>query len=248
VPRRASRPILDPVEFGGTEALAKEILRRFPPREYFYIGLGRSPTPVIAYLSQLNRETALLEGLDRIVINLPLSGFRPMLRSLFSRANPHKLEAALSKTQLSELHRHFDRFLPKISQLGLRKVLLIDYTQTARALIAAAEHLQEYFNSKAGMLGSAPAVVPLALCVQEYQKTVEATGLTNILVIPGSLEDKSSIAHKIGGGDYYDKQAEFGAFYITKNQKTEEVEGPNPSFGDLEHDMYVRSKGYEPIP
>lgn len=246
-PRR-SREVLDPTEFEGTQELAEEILRLFPPSNYFYIGLGRSPTPIIAYLFQRNRDARQIEGLDRLVMNLPLSGFRPRLRTFFSHSNPHKLDEPLSKPQHEELQRHFARLLPSASQLGSRSILVIDYTQSARALIAATEHLQEYFNSQKSFLGSAPKVIPLALCVREYLGTVKATGLTNILVIPGSLDDKSSIAYKIGGGDYYDKYAEYGAFYITKGQKTEEIGEPNEHFAELEHDMYVRSRGYEPIP
>ncbi len=244
--RQRARGILDLTEFRGAEELALQILAQFPQHEYFYIGLGRSPTPVIAYLFRLNRESKFLGSLDKLVINLPLSGFRPLLRGAWS--NPHKLDAPLSSSQIKELHKHFDRFLPDIKLIRPRKVLLIDYTQTARALIASAEHLQEYFNQKAGIFGSAPTVVSLALCVKEYLSQVKSTGLSNIIVIPGNLENKASIAYKIGGGDYYDAYAEFGAIYITKGETTEVIGAPNLAFGDLEHDMYVRSKGYEPIP
>jgi hypothetical protein len=98
------------------------IRRIYPPDQYIYVGVGRSPTALMAYL-QLKDPSSVLQ--------LPASGL----------ASAPPVES-LSQGAKALIERHFSRFLPREDQLGSRQIVLIDFVGTGRSL----KIIQEYVN------------------------------------------------------------------------------------------------------
>ncbi len=114
-------------EYRAIKRIGDRILSQYPPSEYLYVGLGASPTGLIAYLE-------LVQG-SRAVAQVPLSRGMALQRaySLDSR-RAHIIDQVLDE--------HFRRFLPD-SLLGGKKLLLIDFSIMGITLPFAGERLQE---------------------------------------------------------------------------------------------------------
>lgn len=110
--------------------LVTEITHRFPPDQYYYVGVGRSPTPIIALLQEL--------GLD--ALNLPLTQLNSHAANV-DRRFPAGFEPLKPREQ-ERLFEHFERFLPTPQQLKGRRILLIDYTINGFGLRNARSYLR----------------------------------------------------------------------------------------------------------
>ncbi len=111
--------------------IALNILKACPPEDCVPIGLGRSPSSVMAALSILSDD----------IYGLPLSNFRYNLKengALPHRHLPEKYEERFSK--------HLKRFLPTQDVLKGRRVLLIDYSLGGSSLFSAETYIRTYFN------------------------------------------------------------------------------------------------------
>ncbi|MGP4014277.1 WXG100-like domain-containing protein [Saccharopolyspora sp. 5N708] len=120
--------------------LASWITRQYPPEQYSYVGLGRSPGPVVAALRSHGHDAAAV----------PLSKFRPapvdlnsILRPAFE--GPGREPKALTDDQQQLLDVHFQEFLGHLPED--RNILLIDYTQSALSLVAAQHYLQQHVSA-----------------------------------------------------------------------------------------------------
>ncbi|MCW7538019.1 hypothetical protein OOT46_09175 [Aquabacterium sp. A7-Y] len=122
----------------GINKLSEKIVDKFPPNRFSYVGLGRSPTAVIASL-----QNARLRG--QIV---PLSSFRPAhsVPSITDEVLMSKDAERLTPQQRERLFAHFESNFPKRPERN--EVLLIDYTQSAKSLVAGQEQLQAFFQHK----------------------------------------------------------------------------------------------------
>jgi hypothetical protein len=56
---------LDKPHYESIRDAALEILRRYPPNEYLYVGIGRAPTSIVSFIKELN---------PKLAINFPASG------------------------------------------------------------------------------------------------------------------------------------------------------------------------------
>jgi hypothetical protein len=115
--------------FESTKAVGEYLKSQCPPDHCAVIGVGRSPTPFIAYLQEST-------GNDHYAINLPLSRFRYDV----------KWYPQLSKRGMRYLFKHFDLYLSQLDRAQLKEVLVVDYAQTGVSLIAARRHIRTYFN------------------------------------------------------------------------------------------------------
>ncbi|MFG1873187.1 toxin glutamine deamidase domain-containing protein [Micromonospora arborensis] len=124
--------VLEAVELAG-----QWILRQFPPDQFVYVGLGRSPAAIIAALPRLDPRVRSA--------NLPLSAFRP---------GPAEPDSILATTldqppadpdQLAMMRQHFDEFLGDLP--GDRPLVVIDIADTGRSLISVQHHLQRHFDA-----------------------------------------------------------------------------------------------------
>src|SRR5262245_36971326 len=54
---------LNELEYKDLKNGVQEVLKRYPPDKHFFVGMGRDPSPVIAFLQNL--------GEKRLAVNLP---------------------------------------------------------------------------------------------------------------------------------------------------------------------------------
>jgi hypothetical protein len=243
-PSSSGRDIVqrNPVVDRQTAELAHSILARYPPDRHHYIGLGRSPTPVMAYIHAMARHN------DKIsASNLPLSKFSPSEPSFFGGNQPN-MAAPLTKDETERLHGHFDNFVPDRKSLDGRSVVLMDFVTSGRSLLAAKNHLGRYLQQRDGTTFSyGPEVKALPLAASETmvqtRKQMQQIGLKEMpMAVPGKLSD-DSLAGRMGREEYK-PEAEYGAYKVTDPQQTSEQlrANPNPAYGKLvEHyDRHLR--------
>ncbi|MFE8950537.1 hypothetical protein [Streptomyces sp. NPDC007856] len=120
--------------------LSSRITEEFPPEQYFYLGLGRSPVPVVAALQASGHDAD----------SIPLSSFRAGpadRRSILSETFDRRGFAPLTPQQQDLLYAHFDEFVLPHTRHD-KSILLIDYSQSALSLFSAQHHLDEYFRAR----------------------------------------------------------------------------------------------------
>lgn len=140
-------------EFESIEKVSLYILSHYPKDEYIYVGIGRSPVPVMAYLQ--SEENTLIR-------NLPLTNFR------------HGTETypPLTHMEESKLFQHFDRYLPSDSELkGRAKILAIDLAVGGASLATSQSYLDKYIKSLRSKLTS---VKGIAIVLESDAKQVES--------------------------------------------------------------------------
>ena len=114
--------------------LCTEITRQFPAEDYFYIGIGRSPTPIILWLQSHS-------GYDAAV-QIPLTNFKLCTIVDDNLSEP---EFPSGKSE-AILFRHFDKYLRQY--LGApKKWLVIDTAMTGNTLKSAGFALTQYLQT-----------------------------------------------------------------------------------------------------
>jgi len=116
-----------PKEYESLVSIVSEIQKRCPPDQCIVVGIGRSPTPFLAYLQSMDPSYAL---------QLPLTNFKYGFNSEFP---------ALNKEQVTRLFDHFDRYLKPIV-ITHKSILFIDTTETGESIAAADNYLKRYFK------------------------------------------------------------------------------------------------------
>lgn len=110
---------------GKIEKIADEVLAEFPASDYFHIGIGRSASPVLAFITAITGEK---------VFSIPLTNFR---------------SSTLSPKKKDLLFLHFDRFLPKDFFLSNKNPVFIDYSNTGESAALFHRYFNEYLNLRA---------------------------------------------------------------------------------------------------
>lgn len=109
--------------------VSEQIVKNFPPEEYFYVGLGRSPTPIMAYLEIFHPNN---------VRNVPISAMKSRLNDRFGRTDPLSAEAE------ARLNKHFDRFFGNPADFRGKKIVLIDFVNKGDGLMSTFDYLEKY--------------------------------------------------------------------------------------------------------
>ena len=133
----AQKPLLENIS-----KLGDYILSKYPKDKYYYLGLGRSPAGLMAYLD--------LEC-SYNVFNVPLSSFRPRISDVSSVAYQFLKEyyngyLLMTEEQKIMLFKHFKEFMPDLSK-G-KSVLLLDYASTGFSVVTAHYFLNEYLRDE----------------------------------------------------------------------------------------------------
>lgn len=115
-PELVEEPRGPPKDFDQVQTVAEAVMAQYPPDQYHYIGLGKSPTPIIAFV-QAYGETA---DMDISASNLPLSKFSHKIDRM-SPAEEADAGPALDREQNVRLQAHFERFVPLASDLKGKK-------------------------------------------------------------------------------------------------------------------------------
>ncbi len=98
-----------------------ELLRRYPADRSFFVGVGRSPAPLVAILQNLHPDLA---------INFPASGLSG--------------RSGIDRRYLGEYHRHFAAFFPPEVIWGHRDIVLIDRSVGGHSIATLKWLLQEW--------------------------------------------------------------------------------------------------------
>jgi hypothetical protein len=115
-------------EYRSIRSIGEQIMDRFPPEDFQYVGLGASPTAIIAYLESVLGPEA--------VTHLPLTNGIMLARhyELHSDSSPHPEEI---------LNHHFDTFLPH-EFTSKKNILVIDFANTGLSLQFVHKRLTDY--------------------------------------------------------------------------------------------------------
>lgn len=139
-------------DFDALYQLVNKIYRSCPPNRCLYVGLGRSPTPVIAFMKAKYGDSA--------AINVPVTSLKQV--GTARTENPE-----LHKEYSQYLHQHFAEFLPSAEELAGREIYMIDFVLTGQNLVESLYQVREYYErSAAGKV----KVQALALVGDEYNE------------------------------------------------------------------------------
>lgn len=126
-------------EFLGAMTVTLEILKRFPPDQFYYVGIGRSPYLFLDLLSFMTGEKAVGLGPNRIATIVPISYNEYIARKPILNLTKQWKEALepLSRGSVQDqakLQQMLTRFLPSSEQLAGRKLLLMDFSDYGSSL------------------------------------------------------------------------------------------------------------------
>ena len=112
-----------------TRELVLSILKTYPPGQFHYVGLGRSPTPIIAMIQSILGESS--------ATNLPLNGLKALRPAdQVTQGDEFWRKLTYTSENLTAMHLHIERYLPSIdSSEGAKTMLFIDYAHTGATFI-----------------------------------------------------------------------------------------------------------------
>jgi hypothetical protein len=106
-----------------------ELLRRYPPDKYFFVGLGRDPAPVIAFLQNL--------GEKNLAVNLPGTSNIGCIGWKGS-VNPGDQVVA----------QHIEAAIPEHILKGERQIVILDVTSTGKTPATFGPYLDTYLQAR----------------------------------------------------------------------------------------------------
>jgi hypothetical protein len=198
-----------------------ELLNRFPPSEYVYVGIGRSPTPFMSLLQATVGQNA--------AVNVPLTdmsnfkpggyvhGLSPGNAGYVTRngvTTPVVYDPINYERLVLRLRKHFDYFLPRPSDLKGKKILLFDFASTAESLINSKREISNYYQA----LTPGQPIRVEAIGIPEAEDSEKALKDNRIEVISVSKKVRKYLTQT-----QFKNLAEYGQFMAT------EVYG-NPAF------------------
>lgn len=219
--------------------LCQQIIRHFPPDRYFYIGVGRSPSPIIAWLQANYGNGAATQ--------IPLSDFHLCRIDGEGRI---KSEARFpSEDAAVKLFHHFDKYL-RAEVASDRRWLVIDTVMSGNTLKSAAYALTEYLyahdqvGTPVEMLGIAEVFGDAVTAAEPYEKL----GMSVALVSQSAEEDKHGIwvttplESQLLHGEAL-AMAPFGAL-LWKHFLKQGASCPEPEPGNLKAYYYLLARIY----
>lgn len=119
-------------EVESLKSIVSEIVKRFPHDQYLYVGVGRSPTPVIVLLEKMYKNSTL---------HFPASKLK-WVRPDFTDAEDNKI-----------YKEHFDKFFNNKQLVkNNKKILLIDLIQSGMGLVHAKKFFEKYAKKDSKIL------------------------------------------------------------------------------------------------
>lgn len=184
-------------------SVSQRVLELCPPATCLLIGLGRSPTPIIADL-QLREEG--------YAFNLPLSAFRnhpqgdkislpPALEQLEPMIQP------LSPQAQADFFRHLARFTPGKTVRRNRRIMVLDYSQSGLSLFAFQSYLRRYLASAGGV---PPEVGVIALSPKNrLERVSEVSAVFDVKGLEIIVRDSASSLMTYLRNQVFDDLSEF---------------------------------------
>ncbi len=207
--------------YPGMKEIAEEVVKKYPPSEYVYVGVGRSPAAVTAYLKEAYPGSA---------VNVP-----------FSRPNQTNV---LTKEELQvRVRALFDRFLKNEGVLNQgKKILLIDYSFHGQSLNLVNQFLNWYLKDQGHeeLKGYALAMVGSG-DVRNIERLQRTASGQNFKIFHLNHEQKWGFF-----SSQYDPWAEYPSLDITDRSLSIESIKKNPRYELLRHEfaqIYEQSGG-----
>lgn len=202
-------PIEDfnPKLFSEIQSVSKKILKHYDPKKTVFIGLGRSPTPFMAYMS-------LSPNIDTRF--LPLSGLSVF--STFYKADEIKFDSE----DFSVLGEHLQKFL---GELQGKDIVLLDMGITGQSLLYAME-LVKSFLQKEGRTNTVKGHILLTHTIPPELERKAFVYKKDLIItkIPTSME----LFHHLHW-QHFDSYAPYGSFHPDSRKPISE-----PDFSNFE--------------
>jgi hypothetical protein len=112
-------------EYADLKGGVMELLRRYPPDKYFFVGLGRDPAPVIAFLQNL--------GEHKLAVNLP---------------GTSNVQWAKVGLRPADVARHIEAAIPNDILEGDRQIVLLDVTSSGKTPALFGPFMDRYFANR----------------------------------------------------------------------------------------------------
>jgi hypothetical protein len=128
-----------------------ELLRRYPPDTHFFVGLGRDPAPIIAFLQNL--------GEKDLAVNLPGTS-----STGWDRVVPD-----------ADAARYIEAAIPPAILTGKRTIVLVDVTSTGKTPAAFGPYLDRYLAAR----GNPKKSVRLAFSLMDVMNREHGPDLTD---------------------------------------------------------------------
>lgn len=137
--------------FSHLATLAFHILEKYPLDKYYFVGIGRSPFPIIDMIRQISPESAS---------TLPIS-YNTYVRSKIAHGisrwwspmnvSPRKLElepfSQGTDQQRDALFEEMDQFIPSEQELAGRQIVVLDFSSSGRSLSKFSVDLSAYLKN-----------------------------------------------------------------------------------------------------
>lgn len=122
-------------QYNSTRDAVLNILRQYDPKEHIFVGIGKSPTPIIGMMQAMD------DSID--AINVPLSNIRGFAPGGLNRL---KLPQAYNLALINRLRIHFDHFLPQ--NITEKKIIVIDFADYGLSLDRAVFEIRKYYAAR----------------------------------------------------------------------------------------------------
>lgn len=202
------------------------ILQNFPPSEYYYIGLGQSPTPIVAYLDAMGETHGEIK-----VDTLPLSNFRFHAWIDFLSFNPG-YTSKLGPGDTKLLFRHLKLYLPNRRGLEKRRVLLLDYIETGRSLAGARSYINLFYKGE-----KSKKALALGLMNSQFRPSM-ALGIEDLPWI--SIEESSFVSSL--AEELYKPYSKYGYFELHQPPENPGKRPTSPLYNYLVGEISKRLK------
>jgi hypothetical protein len=188
------------------------IMTRYPPTEYLYVGVGRSPTLFIALMKATLGDSA--------AINIPLSDMGNFKPGAYSQGvssssfgeNPKPIDY---ERLTARLRKHLDHYFPTPAEIAGKKVLLVDFASSGQGIVNTRREIAAYFVARDGAKSSQVSAIAIPEG-KESIKVLKANDI-DILEVSGALRDKLIKAQFEGLAEY----PEFMATIESRNAENE---------------------------
>lgn len=150
----------------------KSYSSEYPKEQYIYVGIGRSPVAIMAYLQSE-------EG--TVVCNLPFTNFRYGFDQYLQ----------LNSTEENKLFQHFDDYLPLEFEKGERKkFLLVDFGHTGRTIASSYLYFSRYIEHHRPSLTGFDGVI---ICTEAGSQEIKSLcPFLNVFPLVGIRETETS--------------------------------------------------------
>ncbi len=205
---------VDKSEFLQIQRISQYLLKACPPANCILVGIGRSPTPFMAYIQGLSE-------IKNYAYNLPLSDFRYGVDN----------HSSLDQDSEKKLYHHFDQYLPGLDQVQNKSLMTVDFSEkSGHSTVAIQNYLRSYFKYKFKNLDQNAPEVKSTTIIGTSKHLTSDLDLTEEDHLDGlSVQIHRIILIKYNTrlyynlfGRKYNHQAEYGSYDLNKIENKKE--------------------------